>query len=214
MIKEGTLMNSRNLSKIFFSSVLIFALAFITLAAAGKAEVKATDQNQDAMMAKWKEYATPNENHKLLNSFVGKWNYTIQWWMSPDAKPEESKGTSEVKWIMGGRFLKQSAEGKGMSKDQPFKGMGILGYDNAEKHYKSVWIDNMGTGMMIGSGSYDPSTKTFVDKGTFSCPTQSEKTYRTVTTVINKDKYTYEMYTTGPDGKEFRNMEIVFNRKK
>ncbi|MGH7802522.1 MAG: DUF1579 domain-containing protein [Thermodesulfobacteriota bacterium] len=207
-------MNSLNVSKRYLLPLPFFALVFTAFAAVGKEEDKTSDQNQDAMMAKWKEYATPNENHKLLDSFVGKWNYTVRWWMSPDSKPEESKGTSEVKWIMGGRFLKQSVEGQGMSKDQPFKGIGISGYDNAEKQYKSLWIDNMGTGMMIGSGSYDPSTKTFVDKGTFSCPAQSEKSYRSVTTIINKDKYTYEMYTTDPDGKEFRNMEIAYTRKR
>lgn len=205
-------MNTENTLKIFSFSALIFALVLITFGVVGRAEDKAKDQSQDAMMAKWKEYSTPNENHKLLDFFLGKWDYTVKWWMSPDAKPEESKGNGEVKWIMGGRFLEQSVQGTSMN--QPFNGMGILGYDNAEKEYKSVWIDNMGTGMMVGSGTYDPSTKTFTDKGTFSCPTQSEKSYKSVTTIINKDKYSYEMYTADSDGKEFRNMEIIFTRKK
>ena len=204
-------MNSPNVSKIFFLSVLIFAFVFITFAAVGKAEEKASDQNHDAVMAKWKEYATPNENHKILDSFVGNWNYTVKWWMSPGAKPEVSKGTSDVKWIIGGRFLKQSAQGKSMG--QPFKGMGITGYDNAEKQYNSIWIDNMGTGMMMSKGNYDPSTKTLVEKGTFTDPVEGEKSYRGVTTIINKDKYTYEMYISGPDRKEFRMMEIVYMRR-
>ncbi len=205
-------MNTKNTLKIFSFAVLILGFVLVTFTVSGNAEEKAKDQSQDAMMAKWKEYSTPNENHKLLDFFLGKWDYTVKWWMSPDAKPEESKGASDAKWIMGGRFLEQSVQGTSMN--QPFKGMGILGYDNAEKEYKSVWIDNMGTGMMLGSGTYDPSTKTFTDKGTFSCPTQSEKSYKSVTTIINKDKYTYEMYTADPDGKEFRNMEIIFIRKK
>ena len=205
-------MNSLNISKRYFLPVLIFAFVFITFAAVGKAEEKASDQNQDAVMAKWKEYATPNENHKILDSFVGNWNYTVKWWMSPGAKPEVSKGTSKVTSIMGGRFLKQSAEGKSM--DQPFKGIGITGYDNAEKQYNSIWIDNMGTGMMMSRGNYDPSTKTLVEKGTFTDPVEGEKSYRGVTKIINKDKYTYEIYISGPDKKEFRMMEIVYTRKK
>jgi hypothetical protein len=207
-------MSSRNLSKILFSSVLIFSFVFMTFAIVGSAEEKASDQNQEAAMAKWKKYAARSENHKLLDFFVGEWDYTVKSWMSPDAKPEVSKGTSEVKWIMGGRFLEQSVKGEGSSKQQPFRGMGILGYNNAKKQYNSVWIDNMGTGMMLGSGSYDPSTKTFTDKGTFTDPVQGEKSYKSATTIINKDRYTYEMYTTGPDGKEFRMLEIVFLRKK
>jgi hypothetical protein len=164
------------------------------------------------MMEKWKEFSTPNENHQVLGTLVGNWNYTIKWWMSPDAKPEESKGASEIEWIMGGRFIEHTVEGTSMG--QPFEGMGIIGYDNEKKQYQSVWIDNMGTGIMTGSGNYDPDTKTLTDQGTFSCPAEGQKSYRGVTKIIDKDNFTYEWYMTGPDGKEFRAMEIVYARKK
>jgi hypothetical protein len=32
----------------------------------------------EEMMAKWKEYSTPNENHQALNQIVGSWDYTIR----------------------------------------------------------------------------------------------------------------------------------------
>jgi len=113
---------------------------------------------------------------------------------------------------MGGRFLEIMPQGE--SKEQPFKGLGITGYDNAEKHYKSIWIDNMGTGMVVATGNYDSSTKSFVEKGKFTDPVGGERPYRGVTRFTNDDKYTYEMYITGPEGKEFRNLEIVYIRKK
>jgi hypothetical protein len=75
-------------------------------------------------------------------------------------------------------------------------------------------MDNMGTGIMTGSGNYDPNTKTLTDQGTFSCPAEGQKSYRGVTKIIDKDNFTYEWYMTGPDGKEFRAMEIVYTRKK
>ena len=43
----------------------------------------------------------------------------------------------------------------------PFEGMGIVGYDNLLKKFVSVWIDNMGTGLMPGTGTYDAATKTY-----------------------------------------------------
>lgn len=173
----------------------------------------AMDKMHQEMMAKWKEYATPGEGHKALEPLVGNWDYTVTWWETPDSQPQKSTGTSEVKWIMGGRFLEQTA--KGMSMGQEFHGMGIMGYDNMEKEYTGVWIDNMGTGMMESTGSYDPSTKSFTEKGTFSCPQEGgEKSYRGVTTLVSADNYTYEMYVTGKDGKESRVMEIVYTRKK
>jgi Protein of unknown function (DUF1579) len=171
------------------------------------------DKAHQEMMAKMMEYATPGEGHKALEPLVGNWDYTVTWWETPDAKPQKSTGTSEAKWIMGGRYLEQTAEG--MSMGQEFKGMGIMGYDNMEKEYNGVWIDNMGTGMMTSTGSYDPAAKSFTEKGSFTCPQEGgEKSYHGVTTLINPDKYTYEMYVAGKDGKEVRVMEIVYTRKK
>lgn len=216
-------MNPKNLSKAFLFLVIFTIFGLVAIVATSKAgeeskekqgsvKQKASEQDHDAMMEKWKEFSTPNENHQVLGTLVGNWNYTIKWWMSPDAKPEESKGASEIEWIMGGRFIEHTVEGTSMG--QPFEGMGIIGYDNEKKQYQSIWIDNMGTGIMTGSGNYDPNTKTLTDQGTFSCPAEGQKSYRGVTKIIDKDNFTYEWYMTGPDGKEFRAMEIVYTRKK
>ena len=43
----------------------------------------------------------------------------------------KSTGSSEVKWIMGGRYLEQTATGTSMG--QEFHGMGLMGYDNMKK---------------------------------------------------------------------------------
>ncbi|MDO8580692.1 MAG: hypothetical protein Q7S13_04360 [Candidatus Omnitrophota bacterium] len=32
----------------------------------------------EEMMARWKKYSTPNENHQTLNQIVGSWDYTIR----------------------------------------------------------------------------------------------------------------------------------------
>jgi hypothetical protein len=178
------------------------------------AAMDAMDQKKQEMMAKWQEFAMPGDGHKALESMVGTWDYTVTWWETPESQPQKSTGSSEVKWIMGGRFLEQTAKGTAMG--QEFQGMGLMGYDNMKKEYNGIWIDNMGTGMMTSSGTYDPATKTFTEKGTFSCPQEEggEKAFRGVTTMTSPDKYTYEMFVTGNDGKEARMMEIVYTRKK
>ncbi|HWP91425.1 MAG TPA: DUF1579 domain-containing protein [Thermodesulfobacteriota bacterium] len=216
-------MNPKNLSKLFLFLVVctVFALAAtVVTSKAGEeskekqesVKQKTSQHDHDAMMEKWKEYATPNENHKVLGALVGDWDYTVKWWMTPDGEPEVSTGTSEVEWIMGGRFIQYEVEGTSMG--QPFEGLGITGYDNEKKQYRSVWIDNMGTGIMTASGSYDPNTKTITDQGTFSCPAEGEKAFRAVTKIVDNNNFTYEWYMNGPDGKEFRAMEIVYTRKK
>lgn len=106
-------MNLKNFSNVFLSLVIFTVFGFIAMAVTGKAgeeskgkpesvKQKASEHDHDAMMEKWKEFATPNENHRVLDALVGDWDYTVKWWMSPDAKPEVSTGTSEIEWIMGG----------------------------------------------------------------------------------------------------------------
>lgn len=214
-------MMSKNLMK---SAVLsIFAIFIVAGAGAAislaqndtePAKQGVMDKMHQEMMAKWQQYATPGEGHKALEPLVGNWDYTVTWWETPESQPMKSTGSSEVKWIMGGRYLEQTATGTSMG--QEFHGMGLMGYDNMKKEYTGVWIDNMGTGMMTSTGTYDPATKTFTEKGTFSCPQDEggEKSFRGVTTMTSADTYKYEMFVTGKDGKEARMMEIVYTRKK
>lgn len=208
-----------------FLFIFVFAVSLGATAQNVLSEEEAADQEQPAaekqmsqeeqeMMAKWQEYATPGEAQKALEMFAGEWDYTVSWWNSPDAEPEKSTGTSENKMIMGGRYLKQKATGTSMG--QEYQGMGITGYDNAEEQYEGLWIDNMGTGMMISTGSYDADAKTFTMAGTYTCPMEDnkEKSFRTVATFANEDKFTFDMYGPDMEGKEYKMMEIVYTKKK
>lgn len=175
---------------------------------AAKAGAPAMDE---AMMAKMQEYGTPNENHKVLQQLVGSWEYSVKMWMAPDAPPDESTGNSEVSAILGGRFIQEISTGT--AHNQPFEGRGICGYDNVKKEYNHLWIDNMGTGMMMVSASYDAATKTFSGKGNMSCPINGPMSIRTVMKILDVNTHTYEMYMPDKSGKEFKAMEITYRRK-
>lgn len=163
-------------------------------------------------MAKWQQYATPAEGHKPLEQMVGDWDYTLKYWSSPDAAPEESKGENEIEWILGKRFLEMDVEGTSMG--QPFKGMGVIGYDNAKKAYVGVWLDTMGTGIMSSTGQYDVETNSFTETGTFTDPLSGKQSFKGVTKFIDKDNFTYEMFLTSQSGEEVRVMEIQYTRVK
>src|SRR3954451_816584 len=64
----------------------------------------------------WMKLTKPSEGHHALNDTVGTWKYTMRWWAAPNAKPEESKGTSTNKWTLDGRFLEQDVKGTAMGK--------------------------------------------------------------------------------------------------
>src|SRR6476659_8806506 len=45
-------------------------------------------------MKQMMEMSKLNDNHKLLASMAGTWNYTVKMWMDPKGKPTESTGTA------------------------------------------------------------------------------------------------------------------------
>jgi len=169
--------------------------------------------SQEEMMRKWQAYATPGDAHKRLDAFVGTWNVKMKSWMAPGQPPEETEGTAENKWLLGNRYLEQRYEGKMMN--QPFSGIGYTGYDNFKKKYESVWMDNMGTGTMMSTGSFDKSGKMMRFTATMDDPVTGEKaTVKESLTVVDSDTHKLEMWMTGPDGKMFKTLEGVYTRKK
>jgi hypothetical protein len=108
-------------------------------------------------------------------------------------------------------------EGKlaGNMMGMPFEGKSITGFDNAKKMFVSTWIDNLGSGIIVMTGSYDDATKTLNLKGTQSNPvTGKDSGIREVMKMIDNNTYTLEMYGDGYDGKEVKFMEGTFKRKK
>jgi Protein of unknown function (DUF1579) len=136
----------------------------------------------------------------------------------PNAKPQESKGTAVRKSIMDGRFQVMDVTGKmqmpgpdGKMKDMTFKGMGIEGYDNVKKKFLGTWVDNMGTGIVMSEGDYDPATKTFTYKTEVE-PVPGMKTpAREVVKLADKDHMTFEWYENH-GGQEVKTLEIHYTR--
>lgn len=168
----------------------------------------------EAMMKKWMEFMTPGAMHKLVASFDGTWEGDISLWMDPAAPPTKSKGTAVNKMIYGGLY--QESKHTGNFNGMPFEGTSILGFDNAKKKFVSTWIDNMGSGIMMIEGDYNPSTKTFSFTGHSTDPlTGKDITIRETLQVIDENTQLMKMY--GPDqktGKEYQTMEIKLKRQK
>lgn len=190
--------------RLTLTALLVFAFTAVSVFAA--------DPKQAEMMQKWMAYATPGEPHALFKDMAGNWKYTMKWWEKEGGPAQESKGTSKIKIIMGGRFLQQEVKGKSMG--MPLEGMGFLGYDNVTKKYNSIWFDNMGTGMMKGEGTFDKATQTLTDKGEFSCPMREDtEDYVTEWKIVDKKTMTFSMTAKGPDGgKAYKQMEMTFTK--
>jgi hypothetical protein len=174
------------------------------------------------MMQQMTEMSKLNENHKLLSSLDGNWDYTIKFWMNPDpnAKPQESKGTATRKSIMGGRYCMEDVSGKmqmpgedGKMKDVMFKGMGIEGYDNVKQKFVASWIDNMGTGIEFSEGTYDPATKSFTYISEVEPVPGTKTSVREVIKVADNNHMSLDWYENQGGG-EKKTMEINYTKKK
>ncbi|MHC4090741.1 MAG: DUF1579 domain-containing protein [Planctomycetota bacterium] len=163
-------------------------------------------------MAAWLKYAAPGEHHEHLQPLAGKWELAVQHRHSAEAPWDESKATSEIRPVLGGRFLVEKVTGEFMG--GVFEGLGIYGYDNFHKKYTSIWMDTMSTMTMSSTGTCDGSGKVFTYVGDSEDPASGDtKQMRSVTRVVNDNKHVMEMYHTGPAGKEFKVMEIVYTRR-
>jgi len=134
-----------------------------TMATANTPPPPAPMPDSATMMKNWMDYSTPGEMHKMIASWNGNWDGEVSMWEHSGAAPMMSKAKTVNKMIMGGRY--QQANHTGNMMGMPFEGQSTMGYDNSKKEFISTWVDNMGTGIMVVSGTWDAGNKTINLKG-------------------------------------------------
>jgi hypothetical protein len=144
---------------------------------------------------------------------AGEWTCKVKYQMDPSQPWQESQSTATITALMDGRYIQEVDAGQmgGM----PFSGMGLYGFDNVSGKYVSTWIDNMGTGIETSVGTPDASGKVITWIATMNDPmTGKAKSSRMVTTVVDDNHHTIEMFGVPPGGKkEMKMMTIDYVRK-
>jgi hypothetical protein len=198
----------------FDLSAAALAAAF-TVAGATAQEQKQPPMSAEekAMMEAWTKAATPGKQHKWLASKVGKWDFSGKFWQDPSKPPTLSNGTAERTALLGGRVVGEKVASPGFM-GMPFEGYGLTGFDNVTQEYWGTWSDTMSTGPMSSRGKCDDKgactfTGEFVD-----AMTGKKKTTRMTSRDEGPDKELHEFWEKGPDGKEFKSMELTYTRKK
>ena len=196
--------------KKFFMKMSTFCCCFIF----AFTSLTAVAQNMDSTaMKNWMEYMTPGHEHAMMASWNGKWTGEVSMWMEPGTSAMKSKAITTNSMVLGGRY--QQSKHEGDFAGMPFEGMSTLAFDKAKKVFISTWIDNMGTGMMIGEGPWDEAKKTITIVGTMVDPsTGAEMRFKEIFHITDRDHQTLEMFAYMPDGSEFRTMEIKYTRNK
>lgn len=166
----------------------------------------------DSVLRALAEAGKPGAEHKKLQPFVGDWNVTLKLWTDPSQPPAELKGTAERKWILGGRFVQETFNGEFDGK--PFEGMGVLGYDSAQKKFTIARFCGLASAASSTLANSDESGKTFNCATEECCPLSGEKIKgRDEIIIESSDRIVTNIFKT-IDGKEVKVMEIVNVRKK
>jgi len=190
----------------------LFATALIIRAGfAAEPAAPPMSAEEQKMMEAFMKAATPGKPHEHLMGRAGQWEATVMNWMDPAAPPQRSIAKVERVALLGGRVLQDRWSGLMMG--MPFEGMALSGFDNVTGKYWSTWSDNMSTGLMTSEGSCAAKQCTYVGSGSDPM-TGKLSTMREVVSWTGDDDETMLMFAPGPDGKEWKNMEIVLKRVK
>jgi hypothetical protein len=162
----------------------------------------------EEQMAAWMAVSAPSEEHGFLERMEGTWKAKTSFWMDPTQSPQVSEGTMTGKMILGGRFLQSNYEGN--TPWGEFAGMALDGFDRIRNVYTGLWMDSMGTIMMLFEGECSGNVRTMICE--YTDPTGKPGKMKAVTTIVSENEFKYESYATAPNGDTFKNMEVVYTR--
>jgi hypothetical protein len=158
------------------------------------------------------ESQTPGAAHGKLEPLVGRFEAHVLHWSSPDQPPSESTGVLENSWALGKRFILSQYHGEEMG--QPFEGLGLMGYDTSKQKYVGNWADSMSTALWpTGSGDVNDDGDAFTLSRVMTDPLSGLLVkIRDVTTIVDANHLTYEMFATYPGADEFKLLEAHYTR--
>jgi hypothetical protein len=100
--------------------------------------------------------AQPGPEHEELGTLKGEWVAEVSVYapgMPPDAPPMTQTTTTQVKTILGGRFLEITSAGDFMG--MPYESQSYFGFDRRLGEYTYVGMDTLGTYWVSGAGQKD-----------------------------------------------------------
>ena len=175
------------------------------------AQEKPSAAEQQKAMEVYMKAGAVTENHEFLKKYAGTWDCQVKGWMAPGQPPTVSQGTFQGEMRLDGRFLFMDFKGEMFG--QPFAGVQIIGFDNMQQKYISLWIDNTSTFFFMTTGTRQDNV--ISESGLFPDPlTGAQLPVKARTTWVSADEYLYEQFMVQADKSEFKSMEMSCKRRK
>jgi hypothetical protein len=164
-----------------------------------------------AMMEKAKTFTQPGPHHKELARFVGKWNMEMRFFMGDKASPP-TKGTSETRWLMDGRWL--ITETRGQMMGRPYQAAMLMGYDNFKQSFVTAAVSSVDTAMTHSEGDMDPGGKVLITYGLLDEYLTGEvgKMVKYVWRFVSDDKVVWEVHDLPIGENNTKVVEFTFTR--
>ena len=133
------------------------------------------------------------------------------WPAASGPEPTQTTGEAEGEWVLGGRFVRQVTHGE--IYDEPYEGLGYVGYDRDLEEYTYIMMDSRGTSTMTSYGDYDADTNSITLEGDFM-QAGLKLPFKVVLKLDSKDAYTMEVWRPGVYDILYKTYEVAYSRKK
>lgn len=159
------------------------------------------------------KFDKPGAGHKQLDYFVGTWETRIKVWMGgPGTAPVTSRGTAEIDWIAGGRFLQERLQGSMMG--EYFESMTLTGYDNYGHMYERTSVSTTGTSMLTMRGMRNPETGLYTFYGEMDEPSMKvvRRTVKYVIRILHEKRFFFTTIDVHADD-NYRVLQVEYTRQ-
>ena len=149
-----------------------------------------------------------------LKFFVGDWDVVVKFKI-PGGDEQEGKAACTAKLVLDGRFIKEEYKSNMMG--QTLTVWQTLGYDSIKKKYveTDIHVHGSNSSTMMLQGDFSNGDKTLTLTGeTLSGQTGKPVKMRTVTTIVDENRFTIDWFTTDEGAKEERTVVLTHTRKK
>jgi uncharacterized protein DUF1579 len=157
-------------------------------------------------------YTTPGSQHQELAELSGTWTTRTRVWENPDAKPIEFTGNAEYKAILGGRFIQ--LDSRSQMNGVETHGLAIYGYDAFKEKYSYFSIHDGETQALTGLGDRDSTTGAITFAVAMDMPMSGGHAVpiRMVLRRMSGDRHVFEIYEKYIDDREWKVIEITYDR--
>ena len=173
-------------------------------------ECAAPRQSPDEQMAGLLELSRPTPEHHMLDDLVGDFAFEVRF-QFPGEAPSTWSGSSENRWVLGGRYLHcQSRSQKG---DLVVESLKMLGFDARAREFTSTTFDTLATSAVQARGSFDRSTRTIAFQGENRDPkTGTRERFTEVLRIQDRDHYVREIWGLGGAGEPLKLVDASYTR--